>query len=126
MNKSLCAGQPVGLIPIVERSKAGHRRYTQQHLQALHITKSLQVGFGFRKTQVIMHSIHNHNLPQALAIIDARHAEIHKSRCEIEEALHILRTTSSHTLIYVSPFMKRKSTTTFHDKSFLTDNLIEW
>ncbi len=82
------------VLPPAERSAKGYRLYTQKHLQALLVTKSLIAGYGWRCTASIMQSIHAGNLPSALALIDARHAEIHNSRGEIEEALRILRATS--------------------------------
>ncbi len=81
------------ILPPAERSAKGYRLYTSQHLQALIVTKRLIAGYGWRCATNIMQFIHAGNLPSALAIIDARHAEIHSSRGEIEEALRILRTT---------------------------------
>lgn len=83
------------ILPAAERSAKGYRLYTLKHLQALHVTKNLIAGYGWRSAADIMQFIHASNFPAALAIIDACHAEIHRSRSEIEEALRILRTISS-------------------------------
>lgn len=80
-----------GFLPSVKRGPQGYRLYTYQHLHALRVTRSLIQGYGWRYAQRIMQFIHQEDFASAWAEIDARHAEIHRSRCEVEETLHILR-----------------------------------
>jgi len=82
-------------MPASERSAHGYRLYTQRHLHALRVSRAMIVGYGWMQACNIMSCIHQGDLTAALALIDARHAEIHRSRCEIEETLRILRDTSS-------------------------------
>jgi DNA-binding transcriptional MerR regulator len=86
--------EEVGLLPPSERSAQGYRRYSQHHLHALRVACGTIAAFGWENARHIMQAIHQDMLPQALAVIDARHAAIHRSRCEIEETLRILRATS--------------------------------
>lgn len=85
----------LGFIPPAERGPQGYRLYTQQHLHAMRVARVVIAGFGWENARMIMQLVHQGALSAALAVIDARHAEIHRSRCEIEETLKILRTTSA-------------------------------
>lgn len=83
-----------GLIPRAERGPQGYRLYTSGHLQALRVARLMIEGFGWPVAQRIMQAIHERNQSLAWAVIDARHAEIHQYRCEVEEMLRMLRATS--------------------------------
>ena len=82
-----------GLLPPVSRSKSGYRLYTLQHLAALKTARSLVAGYGWQRMPKIMQALHGGNLGAALALIDARHAELASKRQECEQtllALHAL------------------------------------
>src|SRR5207253_2617979 len=52
-------------------------------------------AYGWEHALRIMKCIHQHDLPSALAVVDARHAFIHRSRLEIEETLKVLHAIST-------------------------------
>jgi DNA-binding transcriptional MerR regulator len=79
-----------GLLPLVSRSKSGYRLYTQQHLAALKTARSLVAGYGWQRMPKIMQALHRGELGAALAIIDARHAELASKRQECEQTLSAL------------------------------------
>ncbi|QBD81941.1 MerR family transcriptional regulator [Ktedonosporobacter rubrisoli] len=83
-----------GFIPPAERGPQGYRLYTAHHLHALRISRTIIASYGWARARLIMSTLHRHDLPAALALIDAYHAEIHGNRCHIEETLRALRTTS--------------------------------
>jgi DNA-binding transcriptional MerR regulator len=80
-----------GLIPAVERSPSGYRRYTQQHLAALTTARHLIGGYGWARAQQIMQAVHQGRLGDALALIDERHAELDRTRLQLEQTLDALR-----------------------------------
>lgn len=80
-----------GLIPAVERSPSGYRRYTPQHLAALKTAKQLVSGYGWQPAQQIMQAVHQGRLADALALIDARHAALDRTRQQLEQTLAALR-----------------------------------
>ncbi len=79
-----------GFIPPVERSPSGYRRYTRRHLAALKTARLLIGGYGRERAQQIMQAVHQDRLPKALALIDQRHAELTRTRLELEQTLATL------------------------------------
>jgi DNA-binding transcriptional MerR regulator len=79
-----------GFIPAVERSPSGYRRYTRQHLVALKTARHLIGGYGWPLAQQIMQAVHQGKLSHALALIDERHAELARTRLQLEQTLAAL------------------------------------
>jgi DNA-binding transcriptional MerR regulator len=79
-----------GFIPPAERSTSGYRLYTPKHLAALKTARSLLAGFGWPQTRAIMLAVHQGQIPDALALIDERHAELARKRLQIKHALSAL------------------------------------
>jgi len=79
-----------GFIPAVERSPNGYRRYTQQHLMALKTAKQLIAGYGWQRAQQVMQAVHQDKLADALALIDERHAELARTRLQLEQTSAVL------------------------------------
>ena len=79
-----------GFLPTVERSPSGYRRYTQQHLVALTTSRQLIAGYGWQRAQQIMRAVHRDRLADALALIDARHAELAETRLQLDQTLAAL------------------------------------
>ena len=86
--------EAVGFLPATTRTAKGYRMYTPQHLQALQIAKMMIPVFGWWRTRTILSAIHQQDLATALKEIDARHAEIHRERLQIEETLRLIRENS--------------------------------
>ncbi|HEX4203685.1 MAG TPA: MerR family transcriptional regulator [Ktedonobacteraceae bacterium] len=84
-----------GFIPPAERSPGGYRLYTQQHLVALKTARSLVAGYGWQRTPAIMLALHQGNLSDALALIDAHHAGLASKRLQVEQTLVALRTLAA-------------------------------
>jgi DNA-binding transcriptional MerR regulator len=80
-----------GFIPAVERSPAGYRRYTAQHLAALKTARQLIAGYGWQRAQQIMQAVHGGRIADALALIDERHAELARTREELRQTLAALK-----------------------------------
>lgn len=87
--------EDLGFIPQAERSASGYRQYTAQHLRAIQVARIVIVGHGWQRALGIMSYIQKGELASALAIIDGHHAKIHADRCEVEQTLEVLRTTST-------------------------------
>jgi DNA-binding transcriptional MerR regulator len=83
-----------GFLPAAERGPQGYRLYGPQHLRAMYTARTLIGAYGWEHALHIMQCVHRYELTSALAVIDARHAFIHRSRLEIEETLKVLRTIS--------------------------------
>ncbi len=79
-----------GLLPGVERSPSGYRRYTQRHLLAIKTARQLLGGYGWPRTQRIMHAVHQGQIAEALALINERHAELDQRRLQLEQTLATL------------------------------------
>jgi DNA-binding transcriptional MerR regulator len=79
-----------GSIPVAERSPSGYRRYTRRHLEALKATRLLIGGYGWQRAHQIMRAVHEDRLADALALIDERHAELDRTRQQLEQTLAAL------------------------------------
>ena len=79
-----------GFIPAVERSPSGYRRYSRRHLVALTTARRLIGGYGWQRAREIMGAVHGGALAEALALIDARHAELDRTRAQLAQTLATL------------------------------------
>lgn len=80
-----------GFIPTAERSPSGYRRYTRQHLVALKTARQLIAGYGPERAQQIMRLVDAGKLARALTVIDERHAELARTRLQLDQMLAALR-----------------------------------
>jgi DNA-binding transcriptional MerR regulator len=85
----------LGFIPAVERGPQGYRQYGPRHMQAIRAARTMIAGFGWEHALHIMQAIHRNDCTTAFALIDARHADIHASRLEVETMLQALHAISS-------------------------------
>jgi DNA-binding transcriptional MerR regulator len=83
--------EAAGFLPPAPRSAAGYRLYTRRHLAAIETTRAMIAGYGWQQTRAIMETVHRGDLDAALALVDARHAELHRQRGQVEEMLTALR-----------------------------------
>lgn len=84
-----------GLLPPVERSPHGYRRYTQHHIVALHTARQLIASYGWQRAQLIMQAIHENRRADAMAIIDDHHAELATTRQQLQQTLIALHALSA-------------------------------
>jgi DNA-binding transcriptional MerR regulator len=69
-----------GILPPAERSPAGYRRFDERHRLALLTYRALAAGHGRPAAQRVMLLVHAGDVPAALALLDAGHAELHAGR----------------------------------------------
>ncbi|MEV0225443.1 MerR family transcriptional regulator [Streptomyces sp. NPDC050704] len=81
-----------GILPPVERTDSGYRVFTTAHAEALTAAREMAAGHGWPTTGAVMRAVHGDDLETALAVLDASHAELHRERAELAEALHALDT----------------------------------
>jgi DNA-binding transcriptional MerR regulator len=79
-----------GFLGAVQRSPSGYRRFTRLHLEALKTARHLIAGYGRPVAQQIMQALHQGRLSDALALIDERHAELTRTRLQLEQTLAAL------------------------------------
>jgi DNA-binding transcriptional MerR regulator len=87
-----------GLIPRAPRSPSGYRLYTQQHLAALNVVKSMVRGYGWQRVPAIMQALHRGDLSVALATIDTHHAELASKRLQVEQTLSALHALAAQSV----------------------------
>lgn len=97
-----------GIMPAVERSPSGYRRYTRQHLAALTTTRLLIGGYGWPRAQQIMRAVHGGSLTDALALIDARHAELDRTRGQLGQTLAALGLLVAQLAPMTNPRLSRR------------------
>src|SRR5438093_795822 len=83
--------EEMGFLPPAARSPTGHRLYGPQHLHAIRTARVMAAGYGWEPALHIMRLIHQGDLGAALSAIDARHAELHQGRHDVEKTLAALR-----------------------------------
>ncbi|MEU5579042.1 TioE family transcriptional regulator [Streptomyces huasconensis] len=72
-----------GVLPPAPRSPAGYRRFDDRHRQALLTYRALVRGHGPGTARAIMRAVHEGDVPQAFALIDAGHAALHEQRLSL-------------------------------------------
>ncbi len=90
-----------GFLPPVERSPTGYRLYTPRHLEALQTARSMIRGYGWQPALAIMQAVHRGDLDAALALVDARHAELDRKRSQVEQALTTLRAAAEQPVTWM-------------------------
>ncbi|WP_116951598.1 MerR family transcriptional regulator [Jiangella endophytica] len=74
-----------GLLPPVPRSASGYRQFSERHREALLTYRALLAGYGVIAARSIMRSVHDGDVPGALALVDAVHAELHDQRRQLHQ-----------------------------------------
>lgn len=77
--------EEAGLLPPAPRSPSGYRQFSERHREALHTYRALLAGYGVVAARAIMQSVHDGDVPGALALVDAVHAELHDQRRQLRE-----------------------------------------
>ncbi|MCK7627402.1 MerR family transcriptional regulator [Streptomyces sp. RS10V-4] len=85
-----------GVLPPVPRSPTGYRRYTARHRAAVLTYRALARGYGRPAAQAVMRAVHAGRVPEALALIDAGHAELHEERQSLQEVERALDGLAAH------------------------------
>ncbi|MER7335837.1 MULTISPECIES: MerR family transcriptional regulator [unclassified Micromonospora] len=82
----------LGVLPPVERTAAGYRIFTADHLRALSVARRMAEGHGWARTREVMAAVHRGDLPAALAALDGGHAELDRERADIRRVLGAFET----------------------------------
>ncbi|KUL36320.1 MerR family transcriptional regulator [Streptomyces sp. NRRL F-4489] len=85
-----------GVLPPVPRSPSGYRRYSARHRAAVLTYRALARGYGRPAAQAVMRAVHTGRVPEALALIDAGHAELHGERQALQEVERALDGLAGH------------------------------
>ncbi|MEW2527252.1 MerR family transcriptional regulator [Streptomyces sp. NPDC047071] len=86
-----------GVLPPVERSPSGYRRFRPVHARALLTYRALARGFGPETAREIMRAVHADDVPGALALVDAAHAELHARREALRATAEALQAVAGET-----------------------------
>jgi DNA-binding transcriptional MerR regulator len=97
-----------GFLPPAQRSQNGYRLYTPRHLAALKTACNMIGGYGWQRALRIMQAVHQGSLSTALALVDARHAELASKRLQIEQTLQALQVLSKESTKWTSALHVRK------------------
>ncbi|GAA2424505.1 MerR family transcriptional regulator [Streptomyces coeruleofuscus] len=85
--------EDAGVLPPAARTASGYRVFGDVHRAALLAYRALMRGYGPVKATEIMRSLHDGDVPGALALVDAAHAALHEERVSLRaasEALELL------------------------------------
>lgn len=81
-----------GILPPATRTPAGYRRFEERHRRAVLAYRALARGHGAPQARAIMQSVHDGDLPAALALVDAGHAALHEERRTLRATAEALET----------------------------------
>lgn len=81
-----------GLLPPAARSPTGRRLYGPEHRHAILALRAMQAGYGWMPANRVMRRVQQNDLPGAVALVDERHAVLHRQRQEVAETLRALET----------------------------------
>ncbi|MFG3255877.1 MerR family transcriptional regulator [Streptomyces sp. NPDC048172] len=87
--------EDAGLLPPVPRTPTGYRAFGPRHLDAVLTYRALVLGHGPETARAVMHAVHADDLPGALALIDAGHAELHEQRRALQATAEALEALAS-------------------------------
>ncbi|MGI5427758.1 MerR family transcriptional regulator [Streptomyces sp. CA-179760] len=85
--------EDAGVLPPAARTASGYRAFTEVHRAALLAYRTLMRGYGPVAATRIMRTLHEGDVPGALALVDAAHAALHEERVALRaasEALELL------------------------------------
>lgn len=80
-----------GFLPAVSRTRSGHRRYAARHLEALLTSRALMAGYGWVYARRVMRAVHDGDRARVAGLVDARHADLHRERRDVEAITAALR-----------------------------------
>ncbi|MEU5832694.1 MerR family DNA-binding transcriptional regulator [Streptomyces diacarni] len=78
--------EEAGVLPPATRTPSGYRAFTERHRAALLTFRALAGGYGVVRARHVMVAVHAGEVPEALALVDAGHAELHEQRLSLRAA----------------------------------------
>ncbi|MDX3715128.1 MerR family transcriptional regulator [Streptomyces europaeiscabiei] len=83
--------EEAGVLPPVPRTDSGYRVFGDAHRRALLTYRALSKGYGAVAATRIMRTVHEGDVPGALALVDAEHAALHAERVSLRATSEALR-----------------------------------
>ncbi|MEH0531713.1 MerR family transcriptional regulator [Streptomyces stelliscabiei] len=84
--------ETAGVLPPVPRTDSGYRVFGDAHRRALLTYRALSKGYGAVAAARIMRTVHEGDVPGALALVDEVHATLHAERVSLRTTGEALRT----------------------------------
>ncbi|WP_200303969.1 MerR family transcriptional regulator [Streptomyces adelaidensis] len=84
--------EEAGVLPPVPRSASGYRVFGDAHRRALLTYRVLSRGYGAVVATRVMRTVHDGDVPGALALVDEAHAALHAERVSLRAASEALET----------------------------------
>jgi DNA-binding transcriptional MerR regulator len=78
--------EEAGVLPPAPRTASDHRTFGDVHRRALLAYRALAKGYGPVAAAEIMRTVHDGDVPGALALVDAAHAAAHEERVRLRAA----------------------------------------
>ncbi|MFI2342692.1 MerR family transcriptional regulator [Nocardia gamkensis] len=72
-----------GVLPPALRTAAGYRRYGEAHVRSALAYRALAAGVGPVEAKRILRTVHERPIHEALALLDAAHARLHRERTDL-------------------------------------------
>jgi DNA-binding transcriptional MerR regulator len=82
--------EDAGVLPPAARTASGYRAFRDVHRRALLTYRALMKGYGPVTATRIMRTVHDGDVPGALALVDAAHAALHEERTGLRAASEAL------------------------------------
>lgn len=74
-----------GVLPPVGRAGNNYRYYDDAHVLSVRAYRALSVGVGFVGARAILQSVHEGQIGEAFALLDAAHADVHADRQRVAQ-----------------------------------------
>jgi DNA-binding transcriptional MerR regulator len=87
-----------GILPPAPRTASGYRTFDERHRQALLTYRALAKGHGWEAARQVMLAVHAGDVPAALALVDAGHADLHEQRRSLDAAGEALQAMAGQDL----------------------------
>ncbi|WP_043661598.1 MerR family transcriptional regulator [Thermocrispum municipale] len=75
-----------GVLPPADRTPGGHRVYRDEHVHAALAYRGLAAGMGPVEAKKVLRAVNANARSQALALLDAAHADLHRQRQQLAMA----------------------------------------
>ncbi|MEV6407574.1 MerR family transcriptional regulator [Streptomyces bobili] len=89
--------EEAGVLPPAGRTESGYRTFGDVHRRALLTYRTLLAGYGPVRATRIMRTVHDGDVPGALALVDAAHAALHEERASLRATGEALDTLAEDT-----------------------------
>nr|WP_218003041.1 MerR family transcriptional regulator [Nocardia asiatica] len=92
-----------GVLPPASRTAAGYRGYGEIHVRSALAYRALAAGVGPVEAKRIVRTVHDRSIAEALVLLDAAHARLHRERADLELAKRAAAAISAEPIEDVRP-----------------------